>query len=95
METHTPKINLVKAPYVKPLVTKDEIRKTKGRFFSILYRKKDGTINKHVLRTGVKVGLKEGGTPRPEIPENITIYSVTRKEWRSFILANILECSIK
>ena len=95
METHTPKINLVKAPYVRPLVTKDEIRKTKGRFFSIVYRKKDGTVNRHVLRTGVKKGLKEGGKPRPEIPENITIFSVTRDEWRSFILANILECSIK
>lgn len=90
MENITPKINLTKT-----LITKDDIRRTKGRFFSIVYRKKDGTINKHVLRTGVKVGLKEGGKPRPEIPENITIYSVTRKEWRSFILSSILQSSIK
>lgn len=90
MENITPKINLTKS-----IVTKQDIAKTKGRFFSIVYRKKDGTVNRHILRTGVKKGLKEGGKPRPEIPENITIFSVTRDEWRSFILANILECSIK
>jgi hypothetical protein len=72
---------------------KNEINASKGKFFSILYKRADTTIHKYVCRIGVKKGVK--GTGKPALSENhVTLFAVNRDGHRTFCLDNILECSL-
>ncbi len=62
-----------------------------GRFFSVTFRKKDGTIRKMVARRGVKRNLQ--GNPRynPADYNLLVVWSVNDEAYRSINLNTILE----
>ena len=62
-----------------------------GRFFSVTFRKKDGTIRKMVARRGVKRNLQ--GNPRynPADYNLLTVWSVGDNGYRNINMSSILE----
>ena len=62
-----------------------------GRFFSVTFRKKDGTIRKMLARRGVKRNLQ--GNPRynPDDYNLLVVWSVNDEAYRSINLNTILE----
>jgi hypothetical protein len=54
-------------------LSKDLIKATKGRFFSIVYTRKDGQTNTYVCRTGVKKHLTGGQNHPPA--NSVTVYA--------------------
>jgi hypothetical protein len=65
------------------------IRSLGGRFASVTYRKKDGTVQRYTVRTGVKKFLM-GGT-KHHIPDSITVFSVTGSGgYKTFLQEGIL-----
>ena len=62
-----------------------------GRFFSVTFRKKDGTIRKMVARRGVKRNLQ--GNPRynPADYNLLTVWSVSDNGYRNISMSSILE----
>ena len=58
------------------------IEATKGRFFTIVYRKRDGTIRRMNCRTGVVRYVKGSGLPRNNA-DLVTVYDVQMKGYRS------------
>jgi hypothetical protein len=64
------------------------LRKTGGKFFSLTFEKKDGTIRHMVARIGVRKGVKGTGTQRPE---NIfTIFDIQKGEFRCFAAERLI-----
>jgi hypothetical protein len=75
-------------------LSKDLVKITKGKFFSIVYTRKDGQTNKYVCRTGVKKHLTGGMKYAPE--NSITVYAPPsfngqRAGYKTFLLENIKE----
>ena len=66
---------------------KDLVTLTGGKFFTILFIKKDGTTRKMQARIGVKKGLVKSGDARPKAPSKnqdlISVYDVKAKGYRS------------
>jgi len=62
-----------------------------GRFFSVTFRKKDGTIRKMLARRGVKRNLQ--GNPRynPDDYNLLVVWSVNDAAYRSIKINRILE----
>ena len=62
-----------------------------GRFFSVTFRKKDGTIRKMLARRGVKRNLQ--GNPRynPDDYNLLVVWSVNDEAYRSIKINRILE----
>jgi len=57
------------------------IRSTNGRFFSVLFTKKDGTLRKMVCRMSVRKGVKGTGTyshTRDLTRDTITVYEMAK-----------------
>jgi len=66
------------------------IKSLGGRFASVIYRKKDGTVQRYTVRTGVKKHLM-GGT-KHHIPDSITVFSVTGSGgYKTFLSEGILK----
>jgi len=68
-----------------------EVLKT-GRFFTVVFIKKDNTVRTMNCRTGVKAGLKPTTRPRtkPE-PENVlTVWDVAKQAYRRINLNQIV-----
>ena len=64
---------------------KELIKGTKGRIFSGLFIKKDGTHRLMNARTGVTKHLKENAKPRPYDPSKhdlITVFDMANKGYR-------------
>ena len=58
------------------------IKSTKGRFFSCVTLKSDGSYRKWVARTGVKKGVKGGG--RKNTKENlVTVFDMQINQFRT------------
>lgn len=75
-------------------LSKDLIKATKGKFFSIVYTRKDGQTNKYVCRTGVRKHLTGGTNHKPE--NSVTVYAPPsfngqRAGYKTFLLENIRE----
>jgi hypothetical protein len=68
------------------------ISKTNGRFFSVVFEKKDGTLRKMVCRTGVKKHLK-GGTLKHNPAEfgHCIVWDVQKKAYRTINMNTVLE----
>ena len=64
------------------------INQTKGKFFTIDYKKADGTTRKMLARTGVRKGLV--GTGRSTPSHLISVYDVANKGYRSINPENVL-----
>ena len=62
-----------------------------GRFFSVKFRKKDGTLRKMLARRGVKKNLQ--GNPRynPADYNLLVVWSVNDEAYRSIHIPSILE----
>jgi len=62
-----------------------------GRFFSVTFRKKDGTIRKMTARRGVKKNLQ--GNPRynPADYNLLVVWTVGDEAYRSIKISSILE----
>jgi len=62
-----------------------------GRFFSVTFRKKDGSLRKMLARRGVKQNLQ--GNPRynPDNYNLLVVWSVNDKAYRSIHVPSILE----
>ena len=79
-------------------LSKDFIKATKGKFFSIVYTRKDGKTNRYVCRTGVKKHLSGGQNYPPE--NSVTVYAPPsfngqRAGYKTFLLENIREIKFK
>ncbi len=64
------------------------INQTQGKFFTINYRKADGTTRKMLARTGVKKGLLGTGKSTPS--HLVSVYDVVNKGYRSINPENVL-----
>jgi hypothetical protein len=78
-------------------LSKDLIKATKGKFFSIVYTRKDGQTNKYVCRTGVHKYLTGGQNYAPA--NSVTVYAPPsfngqRAGYKTFLLENIKEIRI-
>tara|TARA_Y100000401_G_scaffold108354_1_gene103548 strand:+ start:1848 stop:2141 length:294 start_codon:yes stop_codon:yes gene_type:complete len=59
------------------------IRNSKGKFFSCLFLKKDGTIRAMNCRLGVKKGIKGTGKPIDNQSNSyVTVYDMVNKGYR-------------
>lgn len=78
------------------IVSKQELKKSNGKFFSIRYQKKDGTIETYVVRTGVSKGVMgTGHAPLPESEDKyVKLWALKRDCHRTFLLDSILDCSL-
>lgn len=66
------------------------IKSLGGRFASVTYRKKDGTVQRYTVRTGVRKFLA-GGT-KVFIPDSITVFSMTGSGgYKTFLSEGILK----
>lgn len=68
------------------------IENTKGRFFTVLFVKNDGSLRKMNARTGVTKYLK-GGSSNVDPAKYFTLYDVQAKGYRSVNKDSILEIS--
>lgn len=91
-------------------LTREQVKATKGKIFSILYkcsdkREKDGSITKgkiekYDVRIGVTKGLKEpmsDYSQKPQKPINedlLVVWCMKRNGWRSFRMEQILDSSL-
>ena len=71
------------------------IQKSKGRFFSVTFEKKDGSLRKMVCRTGVKKRLK-GGTLKHNPAEfgHAIVYDVQKKGYRTINMNTVKDISL-
>ena len=68
---------------ISPLDAKNMIKATKGKFFTVWFIKKDGTLREMNARLGVKAYLKGGELPYdPEEKGLIPVFDVQKKEYR-------------
>lgn len=67
------------------------IKETNGRFFSVSYKKKDGSIQQYTARMGVKKYLKGGVSYKPD--NSITVYSVSHNNpgYKTLLIQGIQE----
>ena len=65
------------------------IRSQKGKFVKVFYTNQKGITKGYTVRTGVKKHLM-GGT-KPNVPDSITVYSVTSGNtgYKTFVKAGI------
>ncbi len=68
---------------ISPIDAKNLIKSTKGKFFTVWFVKKDGTLREMNCRLGVKMYLKGGELPyNPEEKGLIPVYSIDSKGYR-------------
>ena len=62
---------------------------TNGRFFTIVFTKKNGQIRKMNCRLGVKKYLKNGANSSSHIEKYITVYDMQARGYRNVNLARV------
>ena len=67
------------------------INQTRGKIFSVLYVKKDGTKKTITCRTGVKKGITGVGRAKPLADHLVCIYDVNSRGHKTLIVENILQ----
>lgn len=88
------------AKFIRSLIAKKDKngRVVKGFRFTMTYRRADGTFGVGCFRFGIKKGLKN--PEKVKTPEEIkasqeagyiTLWNVTKKEYRRFTISNIIE----
>lgn len=65
------------------------IESLNGKFFTIDFIKKDGSIRSLVARGGVTKHLKGSGNPTP--PHLVTVFDIKDNQYKSIIEKNIVE----
>jgi len=80
------------------LLLRDLILQSKGKIFSVLFKKLDGTYRKMVCRLGVRKGLSdpfEMAQQRKPYDGRIVVWDVTNKAYRSFYVNRIAELKVR
>ncbi len=67
----------------------DILRTTKGKFFTVLFTKQDGTERKMNCRLGVAKGLKGGENNHKGHEEYVTVYDMVNKGYRAINLETL------
>ena len=67
----------------------DIIRKTNGKFFKVLFAKKDGSLREMTCRIGVKKGLRGGKSTTEHLDNIVTVYDVVAKGYRNINLYTV------
>lgn len=80
-------------PNTKSLI-EGAIKSTQGRFFTVVFRKRDGKLRKMNCRLGVKKYLKSGVSSTTSHYSNyITVFDMVAREYRTINLDTITEFS--
>lgn len=69
---------------------KTHIESLDGKFFTVTFKKKDGSIRKMNARTGVKKYLK-GGVNLNSNPDHIIVFDMGNRQYRTVNLSEVLE----
>ena len=67
----------------------DVIRKTNGKFFKVLFVKKDGSLREMTCRLGVKKDLRGGKSTTEHLDNIVTVYDVLAKGYRNINLDTV------
>ena len=67
----------------------DVIRKTNGKFFKVLFVKKDGSLREMTCRLGVKKGLRGGKSTTDHLDNIVTVYDIVAKGYRNINLDTV------
>lgn len=70
---------------------KSRILATNGRFFSVSFVKKDGSLRKMVARIGVKKYLRGGENKLANHPNLVTVWDSQKRDYRSINLDTLQE----
>jgi hypothetical protein len=75
---------------------REAVRAAKGKIFSVLFVKKDGTLRKMVCRTGVTKHLKGGELPYDPIEKGLLgVFDMAKQEYRMINLRTIQSISLE
>ena len=66
-----------------------------GKFFTVTFKKKDGSIRKLNGRLGVHFGKKLGKSTVAGIPKYLTVYDVQKRAYRNVNTDTVLAVSMK
>lgn len=70
---------------------KEVIKETKGKYFSVVFTKKDGSARRMTARLGVKKGLKgKGMNYDPDDKGLMVVWDVQKGEYRMVNLSTII-----
>ena len=70
------------------------IKNTNGKFFTCFFVKKDGTLRTMNCRKGVKIGVTGTGSKSTN-DDQIRVYDVKNKAWRSFLKSRVVAIRFK
>ena len=79
---------------MKNNVIRNIIDNTNGKFFTVLFVKKDGSLRRMNCRTGVKKYLKGGSSTTGHLNNLITVYDLQTKDYRNINLNTVIEIHI-
>lgn len=75
---------------------REAVRNAKGKIFSVLFQKKDGTLRKMVCRTGVTKHLKGGELAYDPIEKGLlSVYDMQAQGYRMINLRTIQSISLE
>ena len=66
-----------------------------GKFFTVTFKKKDGSVRKINCRLGVHHGKKLGKNTVAGIPKYLTVWSIPDKGYRNINTDTVLEVAMK
>jgi hypothetical protein len=69
----------------------DLIQSTNGKFFSVLFVKKDKTIREMTCRLGVKAPLRGGESTLKDYPQYVTVFDVSKNDYRAINLDTLIQ----
>jgi hypothetical protein len=70
-------------------MTRKQIEKTNGKFFRVVFTKKNGERRHMVARTGVKSYLRGGSSRVSHLPHLMTVFDVQKLEYRNINLDTV------
>jgi len=88
-------INTINEETLNRSEVKQKLKDTRGRFFTVIFRKKDGTTRVMNARLGVKAYLRGGSLPYdPEEKNLLPVYDMKSKEYRMVNLDTVSNIKI-
>ena len=72
----------------------DVLSTVKDKFFTVVFIKKDGTLRTMNCRRGVKIGVTGTGSKSTN-DDQIRVYDVKNKAWRSFLKSRVVAIRFK
>jgi len=69
----------------------DLIMSTGGKFFSVVFEKKDKSVREMTCRLGVQKHLKGGESTLTAYPQYVTVFDVEKEDYRAINLDTLLQ----